>query len=221
MTIYILDNDPKKIPEMLDDKSLERMIKDIAQVLCNVHWKQGFKGCASIPLMPKIDKIDSCKWTQWARECKANYLYLSNLGEEIMTEIYYRRNNSFNKPQMRWLKVIRWASDNVPDLYIRLESGVLVTPELNDMCYKERVGYMSGFPLVIPKRHIADQHDLIKYTSLNGYIISYRNYYQAKIEKRMKSGLNQCESNSAQWTSYDESKLPAWTNREKPVWLNI
>ncbi len=37
MTIFILDHDPKKIAEMLDDKSLTKMIKDVAQVLCDAH----------------------------------------------------------------------------------------------------------------------------------------------------------------------------------------
>ena len=36
--IYILDEDPKKCAEYLDDRSLDKMINDISRVLAHIHY---------------------------------------------------------------------------------------------------------------------------------------------------------------------------------------
>jgi hypothetical protein len=117
--IAILDNDPKKCAEMLDDKSLDRMIKDIAQVLCNAHYflsegdyKKNYT--APLPLSAPNNKFIWI-WSQWARECVANYKYLTELGIECNYE-YQERFNKLHNSNL----VIHWAYDNVPDLPVHL-----------------------------------------------------------------------------------------------------
>lgn len=78
MTIYILSEDPKETAQFLDDKSLDKMIRDISQVLCNVHYYIGslklkpgtislknIKDEFNIPLNHKF--IQRRLWVIWAR----------------------------------------------------------------------------------------------------------------------------------------------------------
>lgn len=113
MTIYILDNDPVKCAQSLDDKSLNKMIKDIAQVLCNVHRKIEFDKhymyVTNIPLKPT--DWDS-KWSQWARECRANYLYLVDLLETCLGEYSFRKLPC--KFYFKFFNITIWARDNCP-----------------------------------------------------------------------------------------------------------
>ncbi len=115
MTIYILDNDPVKCASYLDDKSLDRQIKSIAQVLCNVHHYQSFfKGngdyANGVPLISS-DKQDLQKWSHWARECPENYGYLCELGTACCNEWQYRFS-TLHKNE----KVIHWAIENSPEI---------------------------------------------------------------------------------------------------------
>lgn len=119
--IWILDSTPEAIAQALDDRSLSRIIKDIAQVLCNVshilHWeyleenkccKEPRPDCGcyydtlnneETPLQPNsyLDKNYLIRWAVWARTCLANYHYLCDLAQECIVEFYFRKNLDFNR----------------------------------------------------------------------------------------------------------------------------
>jgi hypothetical protein len=64
-------------------------------------------------------------WTQWIRECKANYLYLVELGIYCCREFHFRNEKKCDSKKVEngddhcgaWHKmrnVIDWARDNNP-----------------------------------------------------------------------------------------------------------
>ncbi len=223
--IYILDNDPKLCAEMLYDKSLEKMIKDVAQVLCNVHHITFSAGDRSITNTDHLEgRTILCKeklfaWVKWGCQCKANYLYLVELGliciEEYRSRFdtyspYYndKRKVKFNN---KYYDIFIWARDNVPDLYQEHTSSCI---EFN--AYPCDGGCMQGtdlrpFPLVMPKKYITVEH--------KGSIAieSYRNYYRAKLQFK-QTGINLCEY-SNDCDKCLEAYNIQWTNRSKPEWL--
>ncbi len=98
MTIYILGT-PEETAQALDDKSLDKMIKSIAHALCNIcYWSARYGQYTpyerssyykdDVPLKPKGGDI--FKWSDWARECRANYLELVTLGLVCCTEYAIR-----------------------------------------------------------------------------------------------------------------------------------
>lgn len=97
MTIYPL------IPKELDNTTLGKQIEAIAQTLCNVHWiigrkEDGFytknflKNFLADPhtFLAQSENAKNCKFTQWASECRANYLELVGMAVELISEYYYR-----------------------------------------------------------------------------------------------------------------------------------
>jgi hypothetical protein len=131
MTIYILGT-LQETAIALDDKSLDQMIKDIAQVLCNVHYLE----CIYTPLNndQKLSELTKNiplqlqnnekgltasydSWTQWARECVANYSLLVELALAGSDEWTWRRSDPKLDPQFhKCHSVIEWLEDNIPDL---------------------------------------------------------------------------------------------------------
>lgn len=220
MTIYILDNEFVQCAQHLDDMSLDKMIKSIAQILCNVHydyldnnqdtsipWQIRINDADKIPL-DYLDRKIYDQWSQWARGCKANYLYLVKLGWELCMEYNYR----FANPKgvcgqtvglyiHSMQEVIEWVRDNVPDL--------------PDYQYFTYVNFFSvtELPLVMPKKYIWDK----EYDSPVGTAMqSYRDYYQAKLKQNLKCKRQICENYCV-----DPHSSPLWTNRQKPDWLEI
>ncbi len=226
--IYILDQDPKKCAEMLDDKSLDKMILDIAQVLCNVHHIKSSEYCkdgrivsdteyfsivSKIPLSYKHDKgkiTALLKWTRWARECKANYLGLVELGDNLLVEHEYR-GGAWKGKERNVVKAIFWARDNVPDLPVcgcKIESN---DPEIQELM---GCGFPTPlpFPLVIPKKSYVykNNRDTRYALALNAIdrIESYRDYYKSNITAYIRRSSGK---------SFAEPVI--WTNRSKPEWL--
>lgn len=218
MTIYILDNDHKLNAQYLDDKSLNKMIKDIAQVLCNVHWKHQRATYRyqkyNIPLNVKENKTWNV-WTGWTIQARANYLWLEDLGEQCLKESFYRHAKTqadgtrFIAPH-KLEHIIRWARDNIPDLprasegYRRHNNENFITP----------------LPLVMHKkyREYAETYDPTDNTREDLIIPAYRNYYQVKLTQ------TQCFKHDACIYTKQNKCLqtqPSWTNRQKPDWLNI
>ena len=207
MTIYILDQDPKKCAQYLDDRSLDNMIGDIAQVLCNVHRILNSEECKkhNLPLNPDHrDFILKCQ--KWARECEANYLYFVEIGISLIFERNERqdwmgnsRDNFFYKNN----KIIEWAGENIPDLphsgFYRDEKGLHSVPD------NISTHLHTPFPLVMPKKY-----HFYEFGNLKPVIIeSYRNYYQAKLKQRMDKMFK------------DDLHKIKWTRREKPEWLDL
>lgn len=197
MTIYIVYTDYTLCAEYFDDKSLKKMIKDIAHVLCNVHHIFNERKILNIdkgiiievPIEYKKYKSFEplAQWAEWIRECRANYNYLVNLGMHCCIElISYREILECKKYQL----AIDLASDNIPDL-----------PNLGG---HPRLGYayMTEFPLVMPKKYLK-----IYPYSMVQVIDSYRNYYQEKINNHL--------------TKFKHYDFLNWTKRKKPDWLSI
>jgi hypothetical protein len=171
MNIYILDSDPQKIPALLADDGLSKMIEDIAQVLCNVHQliKQKAFNAYNIPanrslfrdekydaLRQAIDDIPLkasglCEFFDWAKTCAANYGYLVKLGLACCKEFYYRFNSERKDAEIVTVtahpmqKIIEWADQNPPELYT--EHNLEISDGVNSGWVEMQ---QTPFPLAIP-----------------------------------------------------------------------
>ena len=185
-------------PQELDDATLSKQIKAIAETVCNVHdikadldsEKIGYEIYRSIvdviPL-PKIGSWEKPNVESWAFECRANYLNLVNMGVEACKEWQERFSCAFelsrgmSTRQLACHKmddVIRWARGNVPNAGIKYE-------EIGHG-YRE---ISTPFPLVMHYKYFqyGDELGSTKFNVIN----SYRNYYRAKINKRNNRQVNQ------------------------------
>lgn len=240
MAIYILHNDPSKCAEMLDDKSLDLMIKDIAQVLCNTH-REGNRRVydpflLTIPLAYRYKNKCINSWTQWARECKANYLYLVELAATCLNEASFRSYDAkYLESLKKWFTIIIWCNDNVPDLPYKYSSCHSCdygddAPCVCDSVIYNNINYTNP-PLVMPEKYITDlpwscdgcgyddlPHDCDVAEEVR-IIESYRNYYQAKFKTRIDRLMTQTDSVSDDL--WQEMINVFWTNRKKPDWLQL
>ena len=203
MSIYILDNNPAECAKMLDDKSLDKMIKDIAQVLCNVHHElSDYINDADyfdddIPLCwsgHSLKHYKNAEWSSWATECNANYLYLVNLGLACSYEIEIHRKirSNYNK---KYAEILRWARENIPGDFHKCVS--VSTLSCLGKC---------GLPMIMPKKFIKLCSDINGDATDNlpefMVIQSYRNYYQAKLRQKPEC-------------------FTIYTNRKKPEWITL
>lgn len=238
--IYILDQNLAKSAQALDDKSLDKQIKDIAQVLCNVHWtfkweSKRFNVIAFFTEKGKNKTLD--QWIGWALECKANYLYLVELGLACVFEWEHRHDEKFDnigwrkQPINKHLKVLRWARDNVPDLPVKNEK-ISIPLQLTGTggfgYFPRKVSYeTTQFPLVIPKKYIVAKFDPKDFDK-NGHdqsltIQFYRNYYQDKLKQYFTKLQKQHQNHFNGFDGFNcNCEYPLkWTNREKPKWLEV
>jgi hypothetical protein len=222
-------------PQELDDKTLDKQIKTIAQTLCNVHWYYNIAdnfdqvdpafdnavGSINIP-MPYNDYKNeiSC----WARDCLANYKQLVDIGlaccdewcyrnspdaefEHGGTELHLHRIDSGGFKRHKLEHIIKWARDNVPDLPNNLQTKVA---EKDGVSWLYNEQQTTPFPLVMPDEY---------------HIYNMNSVYKIKdecldLESRKDNNLqvNTVES----YRNYYQAKLPKdaqWTRREKPNWL--
>lgn len=223
--IYYLHEDSAESAKMLDDKSLDKQIKAIAQVLCNVHWrfvnlnsaKEVEVATNKIPIKASNNYFNDV-YSRWASECIANYKMLVDIGLACCEEYDYRHMDLRQKHDYlpglhKMLKVMVWARDNVPELPWGCRF-------LND-------GESISFPLVIPKTYFPkfipikyvydeDKTEYIKYC--------YRNYYRAKIEQasnKVYSVIDDSVTCKCCDNRIGITKKPKWTRRKKPEWLNV
>ena len=188
----------------IDDKTLKKQIKAIAQVLCNVHHLEN--ECSkkiddNIPLSRSKNYKNILKWSQWARECVANYNKLVEMGLASCAENDYRHKLKLKieyKPH-KMFSVILWARDNVPNLIILDKWG---TVTLN--------GRPTPFPLVTPKKF------RFRCPCGNCDIRSYRNYYRHKLQQKIKKLYPNLKEKV-----YPRLAGIEWTRREKPEWLKL
>lgn len=210
MTIYILSENPQETAQFLDDKSLDKMIHDITLVL---------KGCHNNKF---VISSGLNQWTEWGRECRANYLYLVELAELCSRELNYRFLG-LTQTRIKQEKILILARDNVPSLKSCTNKEKLCTPECRrSSCLWDREH--TSIPLILPKKYYAkwlvdncyntEQYD-------NGMIQSYRNYYQAKIEQRYNKrpclGTPHIFATVCIHCIWDSW----WTNRQKPEFIKI
>jgi hypothetical protein len=148
----------------LDDKTLDKQIKAIAQVLCNVHHMKDTK---DIPLqLHKTVKTNDV--LNWLLECLANYLKLIDMGLACCEEWEYRFNDIKikggthyvldNDPDKKKIKynrhklqpVVEWARDNMPDLPKYQHTKIA---ENNNVSWLYNEEQATPFPLVMPEKY--------------------------------------------------------------------
>lgn len=172
MTIFILDKDLKLSAQYLDDKSLDKQIKTIAQVLCNVHWYRAAweREGIVIPLQPDIRHEG---WTHWGEARKGSYLWLAFYLTINLVE-YEHRFISCNDVGLegcsnykkKYATLAKWAINNLPNL-------------------PEQRRKIDNLPLIMPKKYITDCDVLHEcYCDCPLLVDSYRKYYKAKLSKK-------------------------------------
>jgi hypothetical protein len=245
MTIYPLP------PQELDDKTLSRQIKNIAQALCNVHWLQLdcdiAKGIDINYICIPLDENNRDNlFTQWASTCLAKYLKLVEMGMDACNEWIFRFINKgkvYNPHKLQ--SVIEWARDNVPELPCNQTDYSLPSDSFIYDVY-QIPGYTTPFPLVMPDKY--KNRPFEKYSKEYPIIESYRNYYRARLNRRLKckeckgrGGYEIFEGEPHSWAECIESDClegflyekfgehtgviykrlnPKWTRRQKPEWIN-
>ncbi len=238
--IYILDNYPKLTAQYLDDKSLDKQIKDIAQVLVNVHKIVDMDKCINnhkndrpcgcfnnmqhfyskshtcdkhklfVTKLTKTANRTLIPWNRCASECKANYLYLVELGWNCLTEHYHRHGVLQGRRPRQVLHkmhhVIEWAKANVPDL-----------PKLKGV---DKSLEVCQLPLIMPKKYLVEWSNNCdaNYLLRDYHTESYRNYYQAKLQQKQ---CKQCEGTWKSINGIDCKSNTRWTKRSKPSWLSL
>ena len=104
MNIFYLDNDPKVCAQYHVDKHVVKMILETAQLLSTTHWMSGSEG-------PYRQTHKNHPSAVWARNNKANYIWLCKLGMELCKE-YTHRYGKIHKPQQH----LEWLSKNIPNI---------------------------------------------------------------------------------------------------------
>jgi hypothetical protein len=230
--IFILGT-PEETAQALDDKTLGEMIAACAQTLCNAQCEITlFDGGYSLDWKnkpPLGGKDINNELSQWARECRANYLELVKYAIACCVEYYYRLD-SFdshysNLPKEvafhnKYKDVIAWCADNVPSLpdgekeFLSLMGGAM---------WREKVTPM---PLVMPDKYqkLAHYNPDNWNTSehIDNVIYAYRNYYRAKVWKKLEKCNSIFESPNEISGGCKENNNEVeikWTRRTKPQWL--
>lgn len=160
-------------PEELDDKTLGEMISACAQTLCNAQCEITlFDGGYSLDWKnkpPLGGKDINNEWSQWARECRANYDQLVKMGLACCREYMWRFSDfewedviidkdddfyeysiivSTNELKEHKLQsVIEFARDNAPSLPVEVK-------EYSDILKRECYMPMpTPMPLVMPDKY--------------------------------------------------------------------
>lgn len=194
MTIYILHESPEITAQMLDDKSLEKQIKDISQVLQHVHKDGYYKNYIN-------------EWAIWARECKANYLWLVELGLDCTEEWEFRFTYEYGKATKHhklW-NTLLWARENIPDL-----------PYVSGLCGSNS----TVLPLIMPKKYLTGAAIICGVMDDCDAVLSYRNYYESTLRKRIKLCQGCCYEVKAGVEDPFCSNVK-WTKRDMPGFLNL
>lgn len=104
MNIFVLDLDTKKCAKYHVDKHVVKMVLEVSQLLCGVHWVLG--GEAPYKLSHKNHPC-----AIWSRECIENYIWLCDLGFELCAEYTYRYGKRHKSQD-----IIEWCFMNQPNL---------------------------------------------------------------------------------------------------------
>jgi hypothetical protein len=102
MNIFILDWDQNTCARYHNDKHVVKMVLEVSQLLCGVHWATG--GNAQYKL---THKNHPC--AIWAREDLNNYMWLCELGLNLCREYTHRYGKTHKS-----YDVIMWCRNNHP-----------------------------------------------------------------------------------------------------------
>lgn len=212
MAIFILDEQLSKSAQMLDDDTVMKQIKEIAQVLCDVHHQIYYVNtadicCPSIPLKTtgkcheyKGDLIfRNNEWVDWIFKDKAHYIYLLGYSLACIAE-YNRRMDITSSTTPKIYGAIEWLRDNYPDLPVDDNMRTFVTP------------------LIVPKKY----HWEGEFFKEENVIKSYCAYYKAKVKKlESPKSIFIKTPNDYDSSGFHKTIFPKlrWTKRARPEWL--
>lgn len=238
--IYLLDEDPTKNAQCLDDIALDEQIRAISQTLCNAYYKFHFNSKKPrMEIVPPLKPIIEQEYSGWAIACHANYLQLVEMGWRACYEWHYRFQEKCTADMQSWEEqydcgghhkmkpVIEWAQNNIPQLPDNYKKDT-VTVELSGI--KQKVlsptlkQEMTHFPINIPAKYwmVEDPFPICD------LVASHRKYYQAKLLKK-KVKCKKCCGDPCIVDHYCKEcgctgfikTISIWSRREKPEWLNL
>ena len=105
MNIFILDDNMDKIPKLMSDQHVVKMILEYCQILCTAHHLQGTE---DVPYK-KTHQHHPC--VKWVLESMQNYQYLHILCESLCSEYTYRFGRRHKSQD-----VLDWAQENHPGI---------------------------------------------------------------------------------------------------------
>lgn len=237
MTIFILGT-PEETAKALDNKSLGKMISDIADVLrytclASIYdpfesgEKEWFRVTALIGNITITREHKLYDWTTWTRTCRANYLALVKYAQACCDEFEYRNNETKILYGRKYIKyengelkeyeyklhkqhdVIRWCELNSPALPSNSTYECLL-PDYSSL-------KAEPWPLVMPEKYF--YQPLLFFADGNvdaeiDVIESYRAYYKAKLRKKI---CPKCVTGMSKEGCGKNNIL--WTRREKPEFI--
>lgn len=203
MTIFILSQDHAETAKWLDDRSLDKMIKDIAGNIIRLHDELESITPLDYGSLVSFAHLD---WLKWLLQCRANYLWLVSLLDHLLWEQIFRFKKLHDG---KYHEIFKWARDNVHDLPERVKIKQYIGAG-----YFGEIATDITPPVVMSRKY----HALTPYSkpedcgsSDGGLEIdvfeSYRNYYQARLNR--KEPFMQFK------------KKAVWTRREKPEWIKL
>ncbi len=104
MNIFYLDNNQETCARWHCDKHVVKMILEVAQMLCTVHWENGGEA-------PYKSTHKNHPSTRWSGSNKSNYLWLCDLGKELCKEYTFRYEKTHKTE-----KHIDWLVKNIPSI---------------------------------------------------------------------------------------------------------
>lgn len=221
----------------LDDKTLSRQIKNIADTLTTVHYLA--IGGLGKPI------YNDHSITEWTLKGRANYDYMVKLGIDYCEEWGYRFEHLMSilirYKIKKYQSDIDWVKSNKPDV-LGCKGKNLCTPDcMPKKCFWDN--HVTPFPLLMPDKYIVDKccpEDTFKWIGIcqKGVIDSYRNCYRAKLEKGLHKKLKckKCKGTGFhdKVDIYDiacpacgtegyitQTITPTWSRRSNPAWFNI
>jgi hypothetical protein len=166
MNIFVLDIDPWKCARHYCKLHVNKMLLETCQLLCNAYDNAPYR---------RTHYNHPC--SVWARQSKANFNWLEELGNALSAE-YTRRTGKIHGCD----KILDWIANNEPNV-----------PERDLTCW----------PQVMPDEFKCDWHlcpdwDYIKddessictcVPEFSNAVHAYRRYYAAKLRDFRKRGL--------------------------------
>lgn len=147
MNIFALSNDPVIAAQMMCDKHVVKMILESAQLLCAIYPP------GEAPYKRSHYNHPSCVW---ARESKANYLWLIDHALALCEEYTYRYGKTHKSKE-----VILWCQKNMKKLKF---------PQLEKTSFKQvmKVEYISCNPVTgYRKYYLNEKRSIAKWTKRN------------------------------------------------------
>jgi hypothetical protein len=170
MNIFFLHTNPKKCAIMHSNKHVIKMILETTQILCSVWYVSDPEHKIFTPPYKLTHKNHpSCKW---ARESKANYFWLCELGIELCKEYTFRYGKTHKCQQY-----IEKLTYNTPDLLsLEFTNPTLAMPD----DYKDQKNPIDSYRnyYFFEKNHLLDWKGKIASRSIPEWVNEYKKMFE-------------------------------------------